>query len=666
MNFSCIIRKNLIYNLKKYLSIYFINTVVVAMLFIYGSLMFNSTVINQRLKTSLYSNIYIALLGLVLFSIVFITYSNFSFLKYRGKEFGIYFTLGMTSKDLSKLIFAENLSVLVFSIVSGVISGSIFSRLFYMGINKILVSNPVKFEMNIQSLLLTIFIFIVIFLCNNILSTIYIKKVLIIDLLKSSSGKKIRKNNVVLGFISILGFIISSYGFLNIFLHYDSYAKVYYEFILIVIMLACIYISIDSSLDSIKFIIKKFPKTYNNNILVLSNLSHRFSSFKNTICMMSILITGAVFFSGITYSVYAMTYSDLNVKNPYDVLFVESNKFNKIKKSEIRDLIKSSGSNIQKYSGFEYIDILEYRYKNGKLNLWRDNSSVISESDYNKHMNSRLDIKKGEAVNVNSLKLEYKFDLPDTVLAIESNKKILEIKKEKIKEMEQPFTNFWISNEFYSGNAFILDDEDYNTIKSVASESKIKQQHLIKGNINETTFNLLLSKLRENNKLDKSYWTEGSIWGTKNNDKRGIKESYRPIYKKQQVDLAIENNGMEFFAMIFIGLLFTIASGIVLYYKILSDIEYEKQRLVSLNRIGITDKEIISIITKEVAIIFTLPMIIGGGIGFYLLYVINVINPMGKAMMMQCFYIFSIYLLIYFVLYLISIRKYIFEIKNKI
>lgn len=666
MNFSSIIRKNLIYNLKKYLSIYFINTVVIAMLFMYGSLMFNSTVIAQRLKTSLYLNIYIALLGLILFSVVFITYSNLSFLKYRGKEFGIYFTLGMTSKDLSKLIFAENLSILVLSIVSGIISGSIFSRLFYMGINKILVSNPVKFELNIESLVLTLFIFGIIFLCNNIFSIIYIKKSSIIDLFKSPSKKEISKNNVTLGFIAIVVFIISSYCFPKVLLYYDSYTKVYYEFILIALMLICLYVSIGSSLDIMKFIIKKLPQTYNNNILVLSNLSYRFLAFKNTTYMVSILITGAVFFSGMTYSVYAMTRSELDVRLPYDILFIESNKFNKIKKNEVIDLIKSSGGKIQKYSGFEYIDILEYRYKNGKLNLWRDNSSIISESNYNRHMNSRLDIKKGEAVNVTSLKQEYKFDFPDTVLAIDKNKSILKLKQDKIKEIEESFTNVWISSEFYSGNAFILDDEDYNIIKSAASESKIKKQHLIKGDINEITFNSLLSKLRQTNKLDKSYWREATLTGTKVGGKRGVKEAYRPIYKKQQINLEIENNGMAFFTMTFIGILFTATSAIVLYYKVLSDIEDETQRLVSLNRIGITDKEIISIITKEMAITFTLPMIVGGGIGFYLLYVINSINPMVETIMKKCFFIFLIYLSIYVVLYLVSRKKYIFEIKNKI
>lgn len=97
MTFSSIIRKNFIYNIRKFMSVYFVNTLIVAMLFIFGSLMFNSDVLEQAGKTRLYETIKMSLVGIIIFSIVFITYSTISFLKYRGKEFGMYVTLGMTT-----------------------------------------------------------------------------------------------------------------------------------------------------------------------------------------------------------------------------------------------------------------------------------------------------------------------------------------------------------------------------------------------------------------------------------------------------------------------------------------------------------------------------------------------------------------------------------------
>ena len=85
MTFSSIIRKNFVYNIKKFMSVYFVNTLIVAMLFIFGSLMFNSDVLEQVGETTLYETIRSALLVLIMFSVMFITYSTVSFLKYRGK-----------------------------------------------------------------------------------------------------------------------------------------------------------------------------------------------------------------------------------------------------------------------------------------------------------------------------------------------------------------------------------------------------------------------------------------------------------------------------------------------------------------------------------------------------------------------------------------------------
>lgn len=41
MNFFSIIKKNFLHNFNKYISFYFVNSLIVAMLFMYGSLIFN-------------------------------------------------------------------------------------------------------------------------------------------------------------------------------------------------------------------------------------------------------------------------------------------------------------------------------------------------------------------------------------------------------------------------------------------------------------------------------------------------------------------------------------------------------------------------------------------------------------------------------------------------
>jgi len=98
----------------------------------YGSLMYNSAIIKGIGKTSTYGIVKLALVGIIIFSIVFITYTNIYFLKNRGKEFGVYLTLGMTYKDLTKMVIMENIGVMIASLVTGIVSGTVLGRMFYM------------------------------------------------------------------------------------------------------------------------------------------------------------------------------------------------------------------------------------------------------------------------------------------------------------------------------------------------------------------------------------------------------------------------------------------------------------------------------------------------------------------------------------------------------
>ena len=158
MTFLSIVKKNFKYNFSRYISFYFINSLIVGMLFVYGSLAFNNEVKNVIASNSANNNLMptilnMSLLVLCIFSVVFITYTNLEFLKNRGKEFGMYLTLGMTRKDLVKLILFENIGILISSIITGIAGGMLLGRLFYMGFEKVLNIDSLKFEITSKGIL---------------------------------------------------------------------------------------------------------------------------------------------------------------------------------------------------------------------------------------------------------------------------------------------------------------------------------------------------------------------------------------------------------------------------------------------------------------------------------------------------------------------------------
>lgn len=694
MKFSSIIRKNFTHNFNKYISFYFVNSLIIAMLFMYGSLMFNKSILDTIGETAFYETINISLMGLIVFSIVFITYTNISFLKNRGKEFGMYLTLGMTTKDLSKLIVVENLGVMIASLATGVMTGALLGRLFYMGLNKVLKFTNITYEINFKSFLLSTGIFILIFLCNVIFNIIYIKKVSIIDAIKSDKKKEVGKANVVLGIIALILFVVAMYCLPKTMFKEIFDGSTFVIALCVATIILSPYIIISSGIAVFKFIIAKFPRLYNKNILVVSNLSHRFLAYKNILYILSILLAGSMFYVGYSYSIYTASRESIELNNPYDIMFIETDEFNKVEEGKIEEVIKNNGSKLEAYNVLEYIEIAVFKDEGDRLTFWTDSKSIINESNYNKHMGINIDVKPNCAIDITVTNETLEYDNPNLILTsltekqyeaiqeisaennyqlpkedfnkIMGNSNLIEINKENIKEEKDvPFINYRYTLAGSTGNAIVLDDSDYNVVKSMINENNSKKAHLINLDNGDKAFCGLIDYLREKNSLDNFYWNNGNLWGISGYDERAKIEDFRPIYVEELVRLKIEDSGIIFFTMIFIGILFMIANGVVLYYKVLSDIDSEKERIISLNRIGITTKEIEKIINKELLITFFVPLLFGGGIGMYLLYIMVSNSGMTELLMKKSLLIFIGGFIIQSIFYLVSRRKYTKEMLAK-
>lgn len=691
MTFSSVIRKNFSYNFNKFISFYFVNSLIIAMLFMYGSLIYNPAILDSIGKTTLYETVNMALMGIILFSIVFITYTNISFLKNRGKEFGMYLTLGMTTRDLTKVIFVENLGIMSASLITGVFSGALFGRLFYLGLNKFLTNTNIPYDLNYKSFLLSIGIFVLIFVGNLIFNVIYIRRISIIDSIKSSKKKEIGKTHVVFGAIALVVLIVSMYCLPKSLLKEIFKDQSYMIGVFIGLIMICPYIIIGSLIGVVKSILRIFPRFYNNNLLVLSNLSHRFLAYKNILYMLSLLVAGAMFFVGYSYSMFKSTEEFVRNDNPYDIMFIETEEYNVVNKLDVEEVISSSGGGIKEYGVLESLIIPEFREAGDEYSYWTEEQTIISETNYNNHMGTNVDINSGESLYITVYAEKMEFQHPTSVLTLidegrmeefldllrrndfkiskedlkefTSDNVSLELNSKNIKEEEGvPFVNSRRTSEYSLGTAFVLADEDYELLKSNLTTQSMRKVHLLKVENGDAAFEGLLHYLRGENGLDKSYWQEGNLWGRTSEDEEGRKEAYRPIYTEELIEMQFNDNGIMFFTMIFIGVLFVIANGVVLYYKILSDIQDEEERLTALSRIGVKEKEIKSMITKEIAITFFMPILFGGGLGLYFLYVMVSNSGMIRPIMEKSLLVLMVGALFQIIFYLICRRKYIREV----
>lgn len=87
------------------------------------------------------------------------------------------------------------------------------------------------------------------------------------------------------------------------------------------------------------------------------------------------------------------------------------------------------------------------------------------------------------------------------------------------------------------------------------------------------------------------------------------------------------SNGISLFITTILSIIFFFGSFILLYSNLVSEIEKDQERFKILSKIGITSKEIKSIISKDIATLFFIPTIAGTTLAF--LYIVAMVKDIG-------------------------------------
>lgn len=80
---------------------------------------------------------------------------------------------------------------------------------------------------------------------------------------------------------------------------------------------------------------------------------------------------------------------------------------------------------------------------------------------------------------------------------------------------------------------------------------------------------------------------------------------------KTQYDNVREVIALTMFIGLFLSLLFFIASGSMIYFKLFTELQEDREQFKALTRIGVTLEEIRKIVVPQVGVIFIAPCLIG-------------------------------------------------------
>ncbi|MGG6311986.1 ABC transporter permease [Paenibacillus macerans] len=119
------------------------------------------------------------------FCFFFVIYSVGSFLRSRKREFGILLLHGMTEKQLRKLVFLENMLIGAGSMVCGIVEGLLTAKLFLMAGSNLLGVTQLAFHVPWSGLLLTVAAFSLLFLLISLCTTLLLGSNRLIELFQA-------------------------------------------------------------------------------------------------------------------------------------------------------------------------------------------------------------------------------------------------------------------------------------------------------------------------------------------------------------------------------------------------------------------------------------------------------------------------------------------------
>lgn len=149
------------------------------------------------------------------FSIAFISYSVSNFLKSRSRQFGLITILGGTKKQLNKIIFLENMIIGSLSIVVGIITGVIFSKLFLTIAGKMIGGLQLGFYVPVEAIVISIVVLGGAFFLISTVTPHLVRKQKIIKLIKTEEMEE-KSPNMVPIYITFVGSgIVLLFGAMN-------------------------------------------------------------------------------------------------------------------------------------------------------------------------------------------------------------------------------------------------------------------------------------------------------------------------------------------------------------------------------------------------------------------------------------------------------------------
>ncbi|WP_214546257.1 FtsX-like permease family protein [Staphylococcus pseudintermedius] len=628
MRFSAIVLKNFKQNLRHYGIYLFSLMLSIALYFSFVTLKYTDSIANGENAKLLNSSAGIGEKFLFVIIIIFLMYANRLFIKRRTKSFALFQLIGLSRKDLMRMMMLEQAIIFIGTTVIGLLLGLFGSRLLLLIVKKTAqIPLDIKILFEPAALTVTMILVVISFILIMVQSFIFIKRRSIIQLMydvqqSEATQANMTKAEMTFGILGIamigLGYYLSTIMLKNIELTLIS------AFLILFLTVVGAYFFFRSSVSLIFKSLKRSKRGYVNvtDVVFTASIMHRMK--KNAFSLTVIGIISAITITLLSFA----TISKANIEN--NVNGLAPHEFTYINEGEAQKLeAYLNAKNIPYNKVVQHVIEVPIVHSDKALHKDVNSLPIISDAEVDK-----MDVNPGEITLVNYFKVSETFIGLDEGVTIDLGR------KEKHAPLEITETSPYnvLSYRAALGRSVgIIDHKTFEMLKATQIKDKDNPP------ITQVGFDL------------KSAKDVVKVESANEQFNQMLPQSRTSLEKEQ-----LAFSGMFLFVSGFLGVAFLIAAGCIIYIKQMDENEDEMANYQILRKMGYTHQDMFKGLALKIAFNFGLPLIIGLGHAFFAARAFNTLmNGVDFAPVIFAMTVYAVIYLIFAVLAYFHSRRVI-------
>lgn len=497
---------------------------------------------------------------LMIFVAIFIAYSNSFFMKKRKKEVALYSLLGVRKRSIGFLLFFENMVIGLFSLGVGVVLGFSLSKVLLAILVKLMeLDIAVGFAFSVNALVNTVIVFVIIFLFTSLQGYRVIYQFKLIDLFHAEKkGEELPKSRIIAAILGVAILAAAYWLALQDLMTSKIWRMLGLAMPIVIIAFTVIgsYLLFHSVLVYVLSALKKHERWAwkGLNLMTASQLLYRIRGNAKTLTVIAVLSATTITSGGAVFGVYYNVEKNVQAYAPYTFMWEGAPQDIDSEIIEREETVTSKVLRIaQNTQEMEYVVISQSTFEKLAKNVeWSDVQTV----------------KDGEVFMID---------------AYYDERWSQKIESVTIDGIEYPVAKLYdkavFNTKTLGANAIVVTDQLYNEI---VADEKTYQVVQVKDYKNQLALSEKLAASTENF------------------------SSATQDYKD-----SITEFGSLLFVGSFLGLVFLVATGSIIFFKMMTEAEEDKAKYAVLHKMGVSNREMKRTIRGQVGVIFAAPLVLG-------------------------------------------------------